>query len=144
MIAVDTNILVYAHRAESKWHAIASERVRSLAEGDRAWMIPMPCLHEFLATVTHPRIAPVPTPLGIAFDQIRFWMESPTLSVERESASHLDTLRSLLLRSKVAGGAIHDARVAAICLDHGVTELWTADRDFLRFPGVPAVNPLLT
>ena len=37
---------------------------------------------------------------------------------------------------------VHDARVAALCIAHGVTELWTADRDFGRFPDLVTRNPL--
>jgi predicted nucleic acid-binding protein len=38
---------------------------------------------------------------------------------------------------------VHDARVAAICIAHGVNEFWTVDRDFSRFPDLPTRNPLL-
>ncbi|HTG57884.1 MAG TPA: hypothetical protein VMG63_00510 [Terriglobia bacterium] len=54
MIAVDTNILVYSHREESLWHQAAFALIAELAEGRAAWAIPWPCLHEFLAIVTHP------------------------------------------------------------------------------------------
>ena len=43
----------------------------------------------------------------------------------------------------ISGAAIHDARIAAICLDHGVDELWTCDRDFSRFPDLRTRNPLI-
>jgi predicted nucleic acid-binding protein len=62
VIAVDTNLLVYAHRKDSQWHAAAASVVRSLAEGSAPWAIAWPCLHEFLAIVTHPRIYAPPTP----------------------------------------------------------------------------------
>ena len=42
MIAVDTNLLVYAHRKDSQWHAVAEPAVRSLAEGTAPWAIPWP------------------------------------------------------------------------------------------------------
>jgi len=58
VIAVDTNILVYVHRKDSAWHARAYARLSKLAEGRAAWAIPWPCLHEFLAIVTHPQIRP--------------------------------------------------------------------------------------
>jgi hypothetical protein len=35
------------------------------------------------------------------------------------------------------------ARIAALCRQHGVRELWSADRDFNRFPGLVVVNPLV-
>ena len=64
MIAVDTNLLVYAHREESPWHDSAYEVIETLAQGPAPWAIPWPCLHEFLAIVTHPRIYEPPTPVA--------------------------------------------------------------------------------
>lgn len=40
MIAVDTNVLVYAHREDNPFHPLASERLQDLAEGHAAWAIP--------------------------------------------------------------------------------------------------------
>lgn len=143
MIALDTNLLVYAHREDSPWHAPAAESVARLAEGRAAWAIPWPCLHEFLAIVTHPRIYVPPTPLTRALDQVSAWLESPTLVPLAEGRAYWETLEKLLTRGRVAGPQVHDARVAAICLAHGVRELWTADRDFSRFPSLQVRNPLL-
>lgn len=142
MIAVDTNLLIYAHRRESDWHEAAKQIIVDLAEGKSAWAIPWPCIHEFLAIVTHPKIYDPPTPTGVATDQVEAWMESPSLVLLGEGPSHWPVLRRLIEKSKVGGPRIHDARVAAICLDHGVRELLTADRDFGRFPELPARNPL--
>ncbi len=143
MIAVDTNILVYAHRADSPWHRKADHVIERLAEGHSLWGIPWPCLYEFLAVVTHPRIYNPPTPLADALLQIRFWLESPTLVLLNEGEEFFETLDTLLKRSSVAGAAIHDARVVALCLRHGVKTLYSADRDFSRFPQLRTENPLL-
>jgi toxin-antitoxin system PIN domain toxin len=143
VIAVDTNILVYAHREDSPFHEAAFLRVAELAEGLATWAIPWPCLHEFLAIVTHPRIYAPPTPLDRALDQVDAWLESPTLAVLAESTTHWQTLRALLSDGRVAGALVHDARVAALCRQHGVRELWSADRDFSRFPGLAVVNPVI-
>jgi uncharacterized protein len=51
--------------------------------------------------------------------------------------------RALLAAGRVAGAQVHDARIAALCRQHGVRELWSADRDFNRFAGVSVVNPLV-
>ena len=88
MIAVDTNILVYAHREESEWHEPAARAVRELAEGAAGWAIPWPCLHEFLAIATHARIFRTPTPLAAAVDQIDAWLESPSLVLLAEDAGY--------------------------------------------------------
>ncbi len=143
MIAVDTNILVYAHREDSPFHQAAFERVAELAEGPAAWGIPWPCLHEFLAIVTHARIYAPPTPQAQAMDQVDAWIESPTLALLTETAAHWPTLRALLTAGRVTGALVHDARVAALCRQHGVRELWSADRDFSRFAGLAVVNPLV-
>ena len=142
MIAVDTNILVYAHREDSEWHERAASSVADLAESPREWAIPWPCLHEFLAIVTHPRIFRTPTPMDAALGQIEAWLESPSLVVLSENDQYLESLRDLLSKSRVTGARVHDARVAALCVSHGIRELWTADRDFSRFRQLKLQNPL--
>lgn len=143
MIAIDTNLLVYAHREDAKLHQQADRCLAALAEGGRDWAIPWPCLHEFLAIVTHPRIFVPPTPLADAIDQVRCWMESPTLHLLGELTDYWPHLESVLQTGRVEGPLVHDARIAALCRQHRVTALWTADRDFSRFPGLPTKNPLL-
>ena len=143
MIAVDTNILVYAHREDSPFHEPAARRMVELAEGGAAWAIPWPCIHEFLAIVTHPRIYHPPTPTTGAIEQVDAWLESPTLALLSESDQHWSDLRRLIAKAQVSGGRIHDARVAALCRQHGVRELWSADRDFGRFSELSVVNPLI-
>ena len=143
MIAVDTNILVYAHREDSPWHQRALERVVELAEGRAPWAIAWPCVHEFLAIVTRPRIYDPPTPLDIALDQVDAWLASPSLVMLAETEGHWLQLRDLLATGQITGALVHDAQVAALCLHHGVRELWTADRDFGRFPGLTVRNPLV-
>ena len=143
MIAVDTNILVYAHREDSQWHVAACARVTQLAEARDAWAIPWPCIHEFLAIVTHPRIFTPPTPLAGAAGQVEAWLESPSLVLLAEADVHWPQMRDLLIAGRIAGAIVHDARIAALCLQHGISELWSADRDFGRFPKLVVTNPLI-
>jgi predicted nucleic acid-binding protein len=79
----------------------------------------------------------------VALGQIEAWLESPRLSLLTESESHWPELRRLLVSGAITGPRVHDARIAALCLQHGVRELWTADRDFGRFPQLKTLNPLL-
>jgi hypothetical protein len=144
MIAVDSNLLVYAHREDSPWHNAAYARIAELAEGPAAWAIPWPCIHEFLSIVTHPRIYAPPTPLEKAIAQVEAWLESPNLVLLSESGDYWPQLRSILQTGRVSGPQVHDARVAALCQQHGVSELWTIDRDFSRFPGLTVRNPLIS
>ncbi|MDR3222058.1 MAG: PIN domain-containing protein [Candidatus Accumulibacter sp.] len=143
MIALDTQMLVYAHRPETPFHAAAAKLIATLAEGKAAWAIPWPCLHEFYGVVTHPRIYAPPSPIDVALGQIEAWMESPTLQLLSEDETHWPRLRDLIVNAKLQGPMVHDARIAALCLSHGVYELWSADRDFSRFPALRVRNPLI-
>jgi uncharacterized protein len=142
LIAVDTNLLVYAHREDSPMHSLANRGLVQLAESPSPWAIPYPCLHEFLAIVTHPRIYKPPTPLGLALEQVNCWLESPSLVLLSEQTGYWQILRLLVERSQTVGPRTDDARIAALCLQHQVTELWTADRDFARFANLKIHNPL--
>ncbi len=143
MIAVDTNILVYAHREDSVHHDPASASMTALAQGSRAWAIPWPCLCEFYSIVTHPKIYRPPSTPQAAIAQLEAWMESPTLDLLAESAQQWSTLKELLAHGRIMGPVVHDARVAALCISQGVRELWSADRDFSRFAGLAVRNPLI-
>ena len=96
--------------------------------------------HEFLAVVTHPRIYAPPTPLVQALDQVDAWLELPGLVLLTESHAHWAVLKPLLAGGRIAGAAVHDARIAALCRQHGISALWSADRDFSRFVGLAVVK----
>ena len=144
MIAVDTNILVYAHRRDSEWHEAAVACVRGLAEDTASWALPWPCLHEFLAIVTHERIFSPPSSLSKAIEQLNAWLESPSLVLLSETDGYWDVLAALIERSRISGPRVHDGRIAALCIHHGVRELLSADRDFSRFGGLKTRNPFST
>jgi toxin-antitoxin system PIN domain toxin len=143
VIALDSNLLIYAHRRDSPWHGEAKRCLEELAEGKAAWAIPWPCLHEFLSVATHPRVYNPPSTLAAAIDQVEAWLESPSLVVLSERLDYWPTMASVLRAARVAGPLVHDARIAALCELHGVRELWTADRDFGRFIGLRTRNPLV-
>jgi hypothetical protein len=144
VIAIDSNILIYAHRTDSLFHAVAARKVTAIAEGRAAWAIPWPCVHEVLAIVTNTRIYNPPTASAVALDYVNELLQSPTLVLLAETDVHWKTLNSLISAGRIRGGQVHDARIAAICMQHGVRELWSADRDFSRFPDLTVVNPLIS
>lgn len=144
MIALDTNLLVYAHRPDMPAHARARAAVIEALAGAEPVGLCWPVLHEFLAVVTNGRIFTEPTPIDRAFDQVDHWLASPRALALHESPHHLSTLQQLVTDGRATGAALHDARIAAICLDHGVHELLTADRDFSRFPRLRVRNPLVS
>ena len=143
MIALDTNILVHAHRRDAALHSMARATVTRLAESPAVWAI---CYHsfvEFYVVITQGRIWKRPSTPAQAFKQIQAWRESPSLRILSDDENSLDCLGRLAIDGKVHGALIHDARIAASCLSHGVRELWTVDRDFSRFPELKTANPLI-
>ncbi|MFM8457346.1 MAG: PIN domain-containing protein, partial [Chthoniobacterales bacterium] len=100
-------------------------------------------IHEFLGVVTNPRLFKVPTSMEKAWTFLGALGESPSLRLLSETPDHYATLRSLLKASKVVGPKVHDARIAALCIEHGAETLFSADRDFSRFPSLRVVNPLI-
>lgn len=149
MTAIDTNILIYAHRKDAPKHDAARNCLRILAESRETWAIPWPCVHEFLAVVTNRR-AVLNCPESIVDagrdrrDSRLAWvtLSHPDLTLIGETTAHWLYLKQILTASNVTGPVTHDARIAAICRQHGVTRFLTADRDFSRFPDLHAVNPL--
>ncbi|UUY01857.1 PIN domain-containing protein [Svornostia abyssi] len=141
MIAVDTNVLVYAHRADAPEHERAVSAVERLASDGAAWGLPWPVAHEFVKVMTG--ISWRPAPLDVTLRMLRRLLDAPGCVPMGEGADHVTRLETLAVAGRATGSLVYDARIAAICLDHGVTELWTADRDFGRFPQLRAVNPLV-
>jgi toxin-antitoxin system PIN domain toxin len=141
MRAVDTNILVYSHIISSRHHEKALLILRELGESPFPWAIPWPCIYEFLRVVTHPRVYHPPSPPEIALADLRQILGSPSLQLLSETPTHPELMDALIRETGVKGNLIHDAHIAALCLEHGVRELITGDRDFSRFAALKIMNP---
>lgn len=142
MVALDTNLLIYAHKEQAPFHAAAKSAIGALLSSGQRCCIPWPCVHEFLNVATNPRLYRPSSSAQQAFDFLQSLFDMPTVTLIGETGKHWDTLTGLITAGAVVGPQVHDARIAAICLQHGVTELWSVDRDFSRFPSLKVVNPL--
>jgi len=143
MIAVDTNLLVFAHRGNAFYHRETVAVLQPVFESTSAWALPWPCVHEFISVATNPGIYRPASTLSEALGFLERLFGSPQLHLLAESPGYFEKLRELALAAKLSGPRIHDARIAALCLHHGVRELWTADRDFSMFPKLKIRNPLV-
>ena len=141
MRAVDTNVLVFSEIRSSPQHETARRVLTELGEGALPWAIPWPCIYEFLRIVTHPRVYHPPVPLSVAVNDLRRILDAPTLVLLKETTRHTEVMSRVLDESGVTGNLIHDAHIAALCFEHGVTELITGDGDFARFPNLTVSNP---
>ena len=143
MRALDTNVLVFAEITSSPYHERAAAVLRESAEGVAPWALPWPCVYEFLRVITHPRVYHPPVPLERARADLRRILDSPSVLLLAETERHHEILERVVEASGATGNLMHDAHIAALCLEHGVSELVTGDRDFLRFPDLRIVNPFL-
>lgn len=133
MIAVDTNILVYAHREETPLHPAALDRLRSLAEGSTPWALPIFCLGELVRVVTHARIFTPATGLDTALAFLDQMLGSPSVRLLLPGATFAARFAEACREGSVQGNLAFDAQVVAVCREHGVAEILTEDRDFARF-----------
>ncbi len=137
MIAVDTNVLVYAHREELPQHVSAKARLTELAEADATWAIPVFCLGEFLRVVTHPRLFDPPYRVDEACTALERLLESPSLRILHPGERFWRLLREAMLEANASGNLAFDAQIVAVCREAGVSALLTEDRDFARFERFP-------
>lgn len=135
MIAVDTNILVYAHREELAKHEPAKRRLKQLVEGAELWALPVFCLTEFIRVISHPRLFDPPHSPMEAVQAVQRFAASPSLRVLMPGERFLPLFYSAIEHAQAKGNLVFDAQIVALCREHGVRTLLTEDRDFARFQG---------
>jgi toxin-antitoxin system PIN domain toxin len=134
MIAVDTNVLVYAHRSDTNRHERAQRWLRHLAEGMIPWALPVFCIGEFVRIATHRRVFAPPSTIPQALEAIDALMDSPSVRLLAPTPLHWPLLREAIRVGETSGNLVFDAEIAALCREHGVERILTEDRDFGRFP----------
>lgn len=143
MFVVDTDILVYALDPGAPEHARARDALASYRSGDRLWFVTWGILHEFVRVSTHRRILPRPLTHDQAWAWVRSLLQTRNLQVLTESDRHGGVVAEVASRHPgLSGNAVHDFHIAALMLEHGVTEIRTADTDFHHFRFLRVVNPL--
>lgn len=133
MIAIDTNVLVYAHREETGLHAAAGRILVAMAESATRWGLPVFCIGEFLRVVTHRRVFNPPSTLSQATGFLTDVIASPSCRIVRPGPEFTSLLVETVLRTGAKGNLVFDAQIVALCREHGIATILTNDRDFDRF-----------
>lgn len=140
MIAVDTNVLVHAHREESPLHRPAVRRLESLVAELADWAIPAFCVAEFVRVVTHPRVYERPHTEREARAAVEALLEAPNVRVLLPGERFVSIFLGVLEEAGARGNLVFDAQIVAVCREAGVRQFVTEDRDFSRFREFPTVR----
>ena len=141
MIAVDTHLLVYAHRRGLTQHRAAQRVIERASNDPRGWGISIQSVGEFWSVVTHPAAAGRPSSLRRATAFLRNLREQGGMQVWTPGVGFDDRLLQLAVDLDVSGPRIFDLQIALTAFEHGAAELWTHDRSFVKVPGLRLVHP---
>jgi len=141
MIALDTNLLVYAHRRAAPEHKTAQRAVERARQSGRGWGLTDASVVEFLAVVTHPAAAGRPS---TAAEAGAFLDALVTAGAQlwTPGSGFASRLVRLAANLDVTGPRVFDLQIALAAIDNGATELWTHDTHFVQVPGLRVVHPL--
>jgi predicted nucleic acid-binding protein len=142
VIAIDTNLLVYAHRSGLAEHRAAKRAIQKASEDARGWGIPFPCIAEFWSVVTHPESAGGGSPPFKAQAFLRALVLEAGAKVWTSSDGCWERVTKLAVDLGVRGPRIFDLQIALTAFDNGATEIWTHDRGSLTVAGIALRDPL--
>lgn len=142
MIAIDSNLLIYAHWSTLPQHKRAVEIIDEATGVEGGWGIPLPCIGEFWTVVTHPAAKPSSPPHEANAFLNNLWQAGAAMLDPKPGiAGRLTTLASDL---KLGGPRIFDLQIALISFEAGAREIWTNDRGFPRIAGLSVRHTNLT
>ena len=143
MLAVDTNVLVYAADADSQFHGPCRGWLERQRMRPDAWYTTWGILYEFMRVTTHPRVMRRPWSAPAAWKFVMALLASPGLAVLVPTQRHADVAGQLISElPHLAGNLLHDAHTAILMREHGIGRICTRDTDFNQFPFLEVVDPL--
>lgn len=142
MIAVDTNILVYAHRSAVPEHRRARVALERAANNSSGWGISLPVLAEFWSITTHPKAVGAPSTAAQAAAFIRALVTTGEMRIWMPGNGFAEDLLQSAVNLSVSGARIFDLQIALIAASSGAREIWTHDADFVHLPGIRIRDPL--
>jgi toxin-antitoxin system PIN domain toxin len=135
LILIDVNVLLYAHKRQSKDHARYREWLEDVIRGEEPYAIAELVLSGFVRIATHPKIFDRPSTLDEALAFVEVLRDQPNSVLVAPGERHWSLFQGLCRKVKARGNLIADAYLAALAIESGC-EWITTDRDFSRFPGL--------
>ena len=143
MILLDANILVYAHAADSPFHASARQLRDQAAQGVLPACLSPQVLCEFFSVITDDRLVkPVLSPSQAKRELGTYWNAGGFRRIVPKDTT-ISRLVGLLERHHLKRRDIFDAFLVATMLDNNVRTIYTHNvKDFEVYPEIQVINPL--
>jgi toxin-antitoxin system PIN domain toxin len=140
--AIDANLLLYASDESSAAHEKARVVLEQIAAGPDLVYIFWPVAMAYLRIATHPRVFERPLTTEQALGNLARLLDRPHVRTPGEGDRFWPTLLSVTRETYVRGNLIPDAHLVALMREHGVSRIWTRDRDFRKFDDIDVIDPL--
>ena len=138
---VDTNILVYATHTGSPFHDKARALVEHLVAGPSLAYLLWPAVLGYLRIVTHPNILGSPLSCDEATSNVEALIAPSHMRIAGEGDDFWTSFRAVASDVKPRGNLVPDAHLVALMREHGVSTIWSHDRDFRKFRGITVKDP---
>lgn len=140
-VTVDANVLLYASDEQSPRHEVARRLLERLAAGPGIVYLFWPVAMTYLRIATHPGIFENPLEPQAARMNLGALLDRPHVRSPGEATGFWAIYRGTVGQDVVRGNLVPDSHIAALMRQHGVSTIWTSDRDFRRFPDITAQDP---
>lgn len=140
--AVDVNILLYASDASSPLHAKASAFLARCARGPEVFCLAWVTVMSYLRIATHARIFAAPLTHAEAVANAEALLALPHCRALGEADDFWRIYREVSAEVPTRGNLVPDSHLAAVLREHGVTTLYTHDRDFRKYTFLDVRDPL--
>jgi len=141
-ILADSGILLRLFELTDSRHVAAQAAVDMLSDQGHELVTAAQNLAEFWNVCTRPDTARGGFGLSLAETELRLQRLEIQFTLLPDLATTYAIWRNLIVAHAVLGKQVHDARLAALMLSHGVTHLVTLNgRDFTRYPGLTVIDP---
>ena len=142
-MVIDTNVLVYAAKGDSEFHAVCRDFLERLTEDPSPKFLTWGVSYEFTRVVTHPAVYEVPWNAQSALRFIDGLLATGSYFMLTETDRHLEIWSQTLEEfPNLRGSIMHDVHTAVLMREHGISQICTRDADFYRFPFLTVVDPL--
>ena len=142
MIAIDTNLLIYAHRSLCPEHQKAKTSIEKAAANDSGWGVALPSLSEFWTVVTHPGCEGGPSTAERAEGFLTALIETAGMQIFLPNETFPARLIKAARDFDIQGVRKFDLQIALLSIGAGARELWTHDSGFIKLRGINVIDPL--